>query len=181
MLILQVASRVGRALILALLILGLAPLIPASATTQLTLDGKFVANILRPEFSGSLCSSGTADYCGTMELAGLGIADFAYYFGPAFEPNGKCFDVDGTFTLTLQSDGSTITGPLTGQFCPTLSATAHEHGVGTVSWGNPYTEDDTVNFTAGSGQFEGLSGAATFHTQAAGARLVSTLSGTLNG
>lgn len=60
----QVASRVCRVLLLALLILGLAPLIPASATTQLTVDGTFVGKILKPEFSGSLCPAGTADYCG---------------------------------------------------------------------------------------------------------------------
>lgn len=115
-----------------------------------------------------------------MELAGLGTAEFAYSFGPTFEPNGPCFDVDGTFTLTLQSDGSAITGGLTGQYCPRPSPTAHGHA-GQVSYGNPWTEDDTVHFTAGSGEFEGLSGTATFHTEAAGAHIASTLSGTLNG
>jgi hypothetical protein len=63
-------------------------------------------------------SSVPAAECGTMQLAGLGAADWAYAFGPAFEPDGRCFDVDGTLTLTLQSDGSTISGPLTGLFCP---------------------------------------------------------------
>jgi hypothetical protein len=50
--------------------------------------------------------------CGTIDLVSLGTADWTYVFGPEFEPDGRCFDVDGTLTLTLLSDGSTISGPL---------------------------------------------------------------------
>ena len=123
------------------------------------------------------CPSGVADECGTIQLVGLGVADWAYDFGPTFEPNGRCFDVDGTLTITLQSDGSTISGPLTGLFCLLASATGQQHG-GAVSYGNPFVEDDVVMFANGTGQFSGLSGTASFHTFFAGAALRGTLQGT---
>src|SRR5205823_444168 len=82
---------------------------------------------------------GAGDECGTMQLSGLGVADWAYVFGPAFVPDGRCFDVDGTLTITLQSDGSTISGPLTGVLCPRASGTGHQHG-GPKSYGNPFVE-----------------------------------------
>ncbi len=104
--------------------------------------------------------------CGILQLAGLGAAEWAYAFGPTFEPDGRCFDVDGTLTITLQSDRSTISGPLTGLFCP---RTGYQHA-GAISYGNPFVEDDSIAFTGGTGQFAGLSGAASFHTFAAGAR-----------
>ena len=105
---------------------------------------------------------------------------WAYAFGPAFEPDGRCFDVDGTLTITLQSDGSTISGPLTGLLCPHLPVTAHQHA-GIISYGNPFVEDDSIAFTGGTGQFAVLSGTASFHTFDAGARFTGTLKGTLTG
>jgi hypothetical protein len=41
-----------------------------------------------------------------MQLVGLRAADWAYVFGATFEPNGRCFDVDGSLTLTLQPMGA---------------------------------------------------------------------------
>jgi hypothetical protein len=158
---------------------GIAAAAPAGASASLTLDGSFSTAIIKPNFAGA-CPSGVADECDTMQLAGLGAADWAYAFGPAFEPHGRCFDVDGTLTITLQSDGSTISGPLTGLFCPRPSATGHQHG-GAISYGNPFVEDDSIAFTGGTGQFAGLSGAASFHTFSAGARFKGTLTGTLSG
>src|SRR6266487_1740364 len=155
---------------------GIVAMAPAGASASVTLDGSFSTAILKPNFAGQ-CPSGVADECGTMELVGLGAADWAYAFGPTFEPNGRCFDVDGTLTLTLQSDGSTISGPLTGVFCPRPSGAGHTHG-GAVSYGNPFVEDDSVAFTDGTGQFDGLSGTASFHTFSAGARFAGTLKGT---
>jgi hypothetical protein len=155
-------------IIAAILAPGVAAVAPAGASASVTLDGSFSTAIVKPDFV-SLCPSGVADECGTMQLAGLGVADWAYVFGPTFEPDGRCFDVDGTFTLTLQSDGSTISGPLTGLFCPRPSATGHTHG-GAVSFGNPFVEDDSIAFTDGTLQFAGLSGIARFHTFSAGAR-----------
>jgi hypothetical protein len=151
----------------------------AGASTSVALDGSTSTLIVKPNFAGQ-CLSHIADECGTMQLVGLGAADWAYVFGPTFVPDGRCFDVDGTFTLTLQSDGSMISGPLTGLFCPRLSATAHDH-TGMISFGNPFVEDDTIVFNSGTGQFAGLSGSASFHTQAAGARLSGTLKGILSG
>jgi hypothetical protein len=120
-----------------------------------------------------------ADECGTMQLVGLGEADWAYFFGPTFEPDGRCFDVDGTLTITLQSDGSTISGPLTGRFCPRPSEAGDQHSF-PHSFGAPFVEDDTVAFGDGTGQFEGLSGTANFHTFTAGATFKGTLTGTLS-
>jgi hypothetical protein len=152
---------------------------PAAADTSITLDGTTSFFIVKKDFT-SLCPSGVADECGTMQLVGLGVADWAYAFGPTFEPNGDCFDVDGTFTVTLQSDGSTISGALTGAFCPVPSATGHDHSF-IHAYGNPFEEDDTIAFTDGTGQFDGLSGTANFHTLIAGARISGTLTGTLTG
>jgi hypothetical protein len=150
----------------------------AGASASVTLEGSFSTATVKKDFV-SLCPSKVADECGTIQLSGLGIADWTYAFGPTFEPNGRCFDVDGTFTLVLQADGSTISGPLTGTFCPLLSDVAHQH-VGAISYGNPFVEDDTVALADGTGQFAGLSGTASFHTFAAGARFKGTLSGILN-
>jgi hypothetical protein len=150
----------------------------AGASASVTLDGSFSFVIVKKNFVSS-CPSGVADECGTMELVGLGDADWAYTFGPAFEPDGRCFDVDGSLTITLHSDGSAISGPLTGVFCPRPSFTGHQHSVA-VSYGNPFVEDDTVLFTNGTGQFEGLSGTASFHTMIAGAVFKGTLQGTLS-
>ena len=156
---------------------GIGAIAPAGASASVALNGSFSTVITKPNFT-SLCPSGVADECGTMQLAGLGTADWAYVFGPAFEPDGRCFDVDGTLTLTLQFDGSTISGPLTGRFCPRLSATGHQHA-GAISYGNPFVEDDIIKFAGGTGQFAGLSGTASFHTFSAGARFTGTLKGTL--
>jgi hypothetical protein len=104
-------------IIAAILASGVAAMAPAGASASVTLDGSFSTVFVKPDVVG-LCPSGVADECGTMQLAGLGAADWAYAFGPTFEPDGRCFDVDGTLTITLQSDGSTVSGPLTGLFCP---------------------------------------------------------------
>jgi hypothetical protein len=149
----------------------------AVADTSITLDGATSFVIVKKDFT-SLCPSGVADECGTMQLIGLGVADWTYAFGPTFEPNGDCFDVDGTFTTTLRSDGSTISGALTGAFCPVPSKTGHDHSF-IHAYGNPFAEHDTIEFTDGTGQFDGLSGTANFNTFVAGARFRGTLTGTL--
>lgn len=176
-------KRISRWLVLGFAIAGLTagPVTFASASSSVTLDGSFFDARPKPQVGGNgFCPSGVADECGTIQLVGLGVADWAYDFGPTFEPNGRCFDVDGTLTITLQSDGSTISGPLTGLFCLLASATGQQHG-GAVSYGNPFVEDDVVMFANGTGQFSGLSGTASFHTFFAGAALRGTLQGTLSG
>jgi hypothetical protein len=172
------ARVLAGALGLAAAISGVLAAVPAGASASVTLNGSFSAVVTKPDFAG-LCPSGAADECGSIQLAGLGAADWAYLFGPAFTPDGRCFDVDGTLTITLDSDGSTISGPLTGIFCPDPSGTGHQHA-GAISYGNPFTEDDTIAFTGGTGQFAGLSGTASFHTFGAGARFTGTLEGTLS-
>ena len=152
----------------------------AGASASITLDGSFSIKATAPSGVAGICPSLVAPECGTVELAGLGTADWEYQFGPTFEPVGRCFDVDGTFTLTLQSDGSTISGPLTGVFCPRPSEAGSQHPQGRA-FGNPFVEDDTVLLADGTGQFDGLSGSASFHTFSAGARFAGTLEGTLSG
>jgi hypothetical protein len=176
----------GRRIFRRWLVLGIAiaalsagPIALVQASASVTLDGSFSVAIVKKDFV-SLCPSGVADECGTMQLVGLGAADWAYTFGPTFEPDGRCFDVDGTLTITLQSDGSTTSGPLTGLFCPLLSGSGHQHS-GAISYGNPFVEDDSVVFADGTGQFDGLSGTASFQTFDAGARFKGTLQGTLSG
>jgi hypothetical protein len=90
-----------------------------------------------------------------MQLVGLGAAGWAYAFGPTVESDGRCFDVDGTLTLSLQSDGSTISGPLTGLSCPVR----REPGTRTVgrfrtaapSWRTTHTNDNSLIPDWGSG------------------------------
>src|SRR3954453_9603408 len=155
---------------------GIVAVVPAAASASVTLDGSFSTAEQKKNFVTN-CPSGVADECGVIQLVGLGAADWAYAFGPTFEPNGRCFDADGPLTITLRTDGSTISGPLTGALCPRSSATAHDHA-GAISFGNPFVEDDTVAFAGGTGQFHGLSGAATFHTAGAGASFKGALKGT---
>jgi hypothetical protein len=166
-----------RRLLLILGILGGAVLMAAApASASVVLDGSFSTAVTKPTFVP--CAPGTE--CGTIQLVGLGVAQWVYAFGATFEPHGRCFDVDGTLTLTLQSDDSTISGPLTGVYCPRQSGVAHDH-VGMISYGNPFVETDSVQFSGGTGQFAGLSGAASFDTFSAGARFTGTLTGSLHG
>lgn len=151
--------------------------IPAGASASLALAGSFSTTVTKPAYAGP-CPAGVADECGRIELAGLGTAEWAYTYGPAFDPDGSCFDVDGTLALTLLSDGSSVSGPLTGVFCPRQPDTAHQHR-SSASWGNPYAEHDSILFTSGTGRFDGLTGSATFDRSAAGAHYVGTLSGSL--
>src|SRR5690349_2404791 len=87
---------------------------PAGASTSLTISGSSSTVGQKPLLGR--CS--IAGECGTIVLDGLGVADWGYVFGPTFDPVGRCYREDGTFTITLRSDGSTISGPLTGTFCP---------------------------------------------------------------
>ena len=134
------AKRISRWLVLGFVIAGLTagPVTLAGASSSVTLDGSFFSVRAKPQVVNAFCPSGVADQCGTIELVGLGAADWTYDFGPTFEPDGSCFDVDGTFTMTLQSDGSTISGPLTGLFCPSASSRGQQQGgpprTATPSW-----------------------------------------------
>jgi hypothetical protein len=151
--------------------------LPAEASTPVTLDGSFAKVITKPTFT-SLCPAGTGDECGVFQMVGLGPADYVYLYGPTFEPTGKkgCFNIDGTFTITLESDGSTVSGPLTGVFCGPGNSHAQ---AGTPSYGNPKSEDDSIAFSGGSGQFAGLHGTAAFSQSSAGANWKGRLSGVL--
>jgi len=161
------------------LAIALLAVVPAAASVAVDLNGAFSTVVVKPDFA-SLCPSGVASECGVMQLDGLGAADWAYVYGPTFEPNGQrgCFDVDGTFTITLHSDGSTISGPLTGVYCYRPGETAHQHAGGT-SYGNPFSENDSIQFINGTGQFAGLHGTASFYQFSAGAVFQGTLTGTL--
>ena len=145
----------------------------AGASTSVTIAGSSPTATQKPRLT--TCASG-ANECGSIVLAGLGAADWAYVYGPTFEPNGKCYDEDGTFTITLRSDNSAVTGALTGSFCP--KASSNNNGADN-SYGNPYVEDATISMTGGSGQFTGLAGNVHFHSESAGARGRESLQGSL--
>ena len=154
---------------------------PAAASTSLDLNGSFSTTLLKPENVPLSCTIGAyqGQQCGVIQLAGLGPADFVYAFGPAFDPIDKNhFAIDGTFTIILRSDGSTISGPLTGVFyVPSFPGAPGSR----VSYGNPNSEIDSVAFAGGTGQFAGLHGTATYQQFFAGARYRGTLIGTLVG
>jgi len=101
---------------------------------------------------------------------------YIYLYGPTFEPNGTrgCFTIDGTFTIRLESDGSTISGPLSGVFCSLSGRRTPQ------AYGNPFTEEDSINLGNGTGRFAALRGTAIFQQSAAGARNRGTLVGTLS-
>jgi hypothetical protein len=151
----------------------------AIAGGTLDINGAFSIRVTKPEFT-SHCTAGTGDECGSIDLVGIGIADWNYVFGPTFLPTGQkgCFMVDGTFSLTLQSDHSFISGPLVGVFCSPQAAIAHQH-VGLISYGNPFHEDDSIALAGGTGRFVGYQGTVTFHTFGAGAVFQGTLTGSL--
>lgn len=151
----------------------------AAASEAITLNGSF-AYFLTPQTTLSTCDSGIADGCGIIQMDGLGAADWTYTYGPTAEPTGEngCFYENGTFTLTLHSDGSTITGASTGVFCRQISDAARHHE-SYNSHGNPWVQDDTIQLMDGTGQFAGLYGTALLHTWSYGAVFDGTLTGTL--
>jgi hypothetical protein len=165
--------RISRVVLVAavVLLLGAAP---AAASGPVDLHGSFSLRTPKPNFT--LCS--IADECGVLQMAGLGAADYTYVYGPTYEPTGKkgCYHVDGTFTITLRSDSSSISGSLTGVYC---RPGASEHQVATPTFGNPFHEDDTVQLSGGTGQFAGLHGTAAFSQNSAGAKSEGSLTGTL--
>jgi len=169
-------TRTYQILLAVLAMIGLA-VAPASASTTVVLNGSFDRTVLKPEFTGSTCAPDVnGDECGVLQFTGLGAADYIYVYGPTFEPNGTrgCFTIDGTFTIRLESDGSTISGPLGGVFCSLSGRRTPQ------AYRNPFTEEDSINFGNGTGRFAALRGTAIFQQSAAGARNRGTLVGTLS-
>src|SRR5512138_3731016 len=108
---------------------------PAAASQAITLNGSFVYFFPRQAaLAGStgLCPSGIAFVCQTVQLDGLGAADWTWTDNNTWAPNGDpgCYNGTATFTLTLRSDGSTISGPTTAIYCRKASLTGalHENG-----------------------------------------------------
>ncbi len=156
----------------------------AAASDSLTLNGSFAYVFPRPAVlagSTGLCPSGVAYVCGPIQLDGLGAAEWTWMSGHNWEPTGEkgCFyGIGNTFTLTLESDGSTISGPTTAIYCIYVSDTGLQHENG-LAWGNPFVEDDTIQLANGTGQFAGLHGNAMLHVSVAGANYQGSLAGTL--
>jgi hypothetical protein len=164
-----------------LLIAAMATIVLGAAPGAVVLDGSFSTTVIKPDFTGSTCPANVdGDECGVIQFPGLGPADFVYVFGPTFQPNGTmdCFEVDGTFTIMLQSNGSTMSGPLTGVFC--VPGGSFREGV-PHSYGAPFSEHDTVELAHGTSQFVGLHGTADFRQFSTGALIRGTLTGTLTG
>jgi hypothetical protein len=153
--------------------------VPAHGATSVVIDGGYKYTVVRPA-SETRCPSGGGNECGTFQLTGLGPADYVYVYGPTFEPTGElgCFYVDGTFTITLESDASTVSGPLNGIFCAPGNSGPRQQG--RPSYGNPQGENDTIAFSGGTGQFAGLCGTVAFSEFDAGAYLVGSVHGVLS-
>jgi hypothetical protein len=152
----------------------------ATASSSVTLDGSFFRTFIRPGTDTIRCPQNVdGNECGVIQFEGLGPGDYVYKYGPTFEPSGQkgCFNIDGTFTITLQSDGSSIAGALTGLWCkPGYSG---DRKGGFNAYGNPFSESDTIAFVNGTGQFAGLHGGADFQQSSAGAYWHGQLSGSL--
>jgi len=153
--------------------------VPAGASASVTLDGSFSIAVQKPNFAG-ICPSGVADECGTMQLIGLGAADWAYVSVRPSSQTAAASPWTAPSRSCCSQTGARSPGPLTGGFCPRPSATGHQHR-SPKSFGNPFVEDDSVAFAGGTGQFAELFGVASFHTFSAGARFKGTLIGTLSG
>ncbi len=150
---------------------------PATASTSLEIEGSYSAHLSRPDYQGRCLPDVAGDECAVVDLGGLGIADLVYIYGPTFERAGRsCFDVDGTFTLTLRSDNSNISGPSTGRFCVPGNSGQQR---GTPSYGNPQDEHDSIDFADGTGQFAGLHGTVAYSEWNAGAHFEGKLTGRL--
>ncbi len=152
---------------------------PAAASDTVTLNGSFSYLYLRPTATG-LCPSGAGDACGFIQMDGFGAADWAWVSNHDFtQGENGCWYGTATFTLTLRSDDSTISGPTTAVYCPTISDNGGQHE-SPNSFGNPFVEDDTIQLADGTGQFAGFSGTAILHVFGAGATYKGTLTGTLS-
>lgn len=153
----------------------------SAAAATVTLDGAYFTSYTKSSGLTNRCAP--AAECGVFQIEGLGAAEYVYAYGPTFEPNGTtgCWHEDGTLTITLQSDGSTIVGSLTGVFCaPGKSAYGFYRKGGITSYGNPYREILNVEFSNGTGQFAGLAGTGVFEQSAAGAAYRGTITGLLH-
>jgi hypothetical protein len=152
------------------------------ASSSVTLDGSFFKAFKLPSTDTIACpANADGNECGVVWLAGLGPADYVYKYGPTFDPSGQmgCFDIDGWFTITLQSDGSSISGPLTGIWCKPGQSGDRQGGWN--AYGNPFSESDTIAFADGTGQFATLHGSADFQQSSAGAAWHGQLVGSLVG
>src|SRR6476619_2160025 len=135
----------------------------ATASSSVTLEGSFFRTFKRPSTDTITCPQNVdGNECGVIQFTGLGPAGYIYKYGPTFEPSDQmgCFDIDGTFTITLQSDGSSIAGVLTGVWCKPGHSGDRKGGFN--SYGNPFSERDTIAFASGTGQFAGLHGSVNF-------------------
>src|SRR5215831_14846559 len=111
-----------------------------AASSPVTLDGSFFRAFTRSATDTIACPTNVdGNECGVIDLMGLGPADYVYKYGPTFDPTGQkgCFNIDGTFTITLQSDGSSISGALTGVWCEP-GYTGDRKG-GWNAYGNPFS------------------------------------------
>jgi hypothetical protein len=151
-----------------------------TASSSVRLDGSFFRTFKLPSTDTIACPQNVdGNECGVIQFVGLGPADYVYKYGPTFEPSGQmgCFDIDGTFTISLQSDGSSISGALTGVWCK--PGQSGDRKGGWNSYGNPFSESDTIDFDNGTGQFAALHGSADFRQSSAGAAWQGQLFGLL--
>jgi hypothetical protein len=116
--------------------------------------------------------------CGTGTVTGFGDATSAFdltFFAPIDGTN--CANLAAVRTITLTSDGSTLTLDEDGVVC--FPGTSFVAPGAQQSFGNPGVIDTTFTVKRGTGQFQGAKGTGTDHVTASGDSGHSTLSGSL--
>ena len=157
-------SRLIRATLIASMLI-LSSVIPALAQTTVELEGHFREGFGRAA-SSDLCDL-EPPFCGDGSVRGLGQATTLFF-------------PDGTKTITLESDGSTLVMHETLVLFETPGASGEAPGAQS-SFGNPYTIVVTweADPELSTGIFAGATGSGTTSVVAAGDVIIVTTEGTL--
>jgi hypothetical protein len=161
------------ALVVGMVALALMAALPAAAKTSVSFGAEFKETFGRA--NSKPCSH---FLCGTGTVTGYGDATSVFDL-TAFAPieGTNCATLSADRTITLTSDGSTLTLNEDGMVCfPGNSFFAP----GTQqSFGNPGEIDTTFTVKRGTGVFQGAKGSGTDHVTASGDSGHSSLAGTL--
>jgi hypothetical protein len=165
--------KVMAALVVSVLASALWGAFPAAAKTTVAFGADFKETVGRA--NSKPCRH---FLCGTGTVTGFGDATSAFdltFFAPIEGTN--CADLSAVRTITLTSDGSTLTLEEDGVAC--FPGTSFFAPGAQRSFGNPGVIDTTFTVKRGSGQFQGAKGSGTDHITASGDSGHSTLSGSL--
>ena len=155
--------------ILAPAVLALLLALPSVASAE-TVTGTFKGGVRLPDAGscpGVVCTTGTLDP--------FGAASLVYAPLTFTQIDRSCFAVTAEMTVTFAGSGDTLvlgtdsTACFRGNSPNTVGATH--------SWGNPVTDSGEWVVLAGTGEFEGATGAGTYTFSGAGSALHGSLSG----